>query len=61
MSSKMIQKPRSNDANAQPKPMTKAEMIQKMLADQKLIREAIQNGISFQELRDKYGFIFKTE
>lgn len=42
------------------KPMTKAEMIQKMLADQKFIREAIQNGISFKELRDKYGYKFVT-
>lgn len=42
------------------KPMTKAEMIQKMLADQKFIREAIQNGISFKELRDKYGYKFAT-
>lgn len=42
------------------KPMTKAEMIQKMLADQKFIREAIQNGVSFKELRDKYGYKFAT-
>ncbi len=42
------------------KPMTKAEMIQKMLADQKFIREAIQSGVSFKELRDKYGYKFAT-
>lgn len=40
--------------------MTKAEMVKKMLADQKFIREAIQNGISFQELREKYGYKFAT-
>lgn len=42
------------------KPMTKVEMFQKMLDDQKIIREAIQNGISFQELKDKYGYKFAT-
>lgn len=39
-------------------PMTKAEMVQKMLADQKIIREARQNGISFEELEKTYGFKF---
>ena len=34
---------------AKAKPMTKLEMVQKMLADQKFIREAIQSGISFEE------------
>ena len=42
------------------KPMTKVEMFQKMLDDQKFIREAIQNGVSFQELKDKYGYKFTT-
>jgi hypothetical protein len=42
------------------KPMTKVEIFQKMLADQKFIRDAIQNGVSFQELKDKYGYKFKT-
>ena len=42
------------------KPMTKVEMFQKMLDDQKFIREAIQNGVSFQELKDKYGYKFAT-
>jgi hypothetical protein len=40
--------------------MTKAEMVQKMLADQKIIRDAIQNGVSFKELREKYGYKFAT-
>ncbi|MEO7766925.1 MAG: hypothetical protein ABIS01_05845 [Ferruginibacter sp.] len=42
------------------KPMTKLEMVQKMLGDQKFIREAIQNGVSFKELRKKHGFKFAT-
>ncbi|MEO8824149.1 MAG: hypothetical protein ABI366_11320 [Ginsengibacter sp.] len=42
------------------KPMTKVDMFKKMLDDQKFIREAIQNGVSFQELKDKYGYKFAT-
>ena len=41
-------------------PLTKVEMFQKMLADQKFIREAIQSGVTFEELRDKYGYKFAT-
>jgi hypothetical protein len=41
-------------------PMTKAEMVQKMFADQKIIREARQNGVTFKELREKYGYKFAT-
>jgi hypothetical protein len=41
-------------------PMTRAEMVQKMFADQKFIREAIQNGVTFKELREKYGYEFAT-
>lgn len=40
------------------KPMTKLEMVQKMLADQKIIREAIQNGIPLKELEKTHGFKF---
>ena len=47
-------------ANTQPKKMTNAEIWLKILADQKLIREELQKGTSFQELKDKYGFVFKT-
>jgi predicted HTH transcriptional regulator len=43
-----------------PAPMTRAEMVQKMFADQQIIREAIQNGITFKELREKYGYKFAT-
>ena len=42
------------------KPMTNAEIFQKIIADQKFIRDAIQSGISFQELKDKYGYKFAT-
>ena len=42
------------------KQMNKAEMVKKMLADQKFVREAIQNGVSFKELREKYGYKFAT-
>ena len=42
------------------KPMTKLEMVQKMLADQKIIREAIQNGIPLKELEKTHGFKFAT-
>lgn len=40
--------------------MTKAEMCQKILANQKFIRETKQKGINFQELRKKYGYKFAT-
>jgi hypothetical protein len=33
--------------------MTKKEMVEKMLADQKFIRQARQKGISFKELERK--------
>lgn len=41
-------------------PMTKLEMVQKMLADQKFIREAIQSGVTFQELKKTHGLTFAT-
>jgi len=46
--------------STEPQPMKNAEMFQKMLADQKFIREAWQKGISFDELREKYGYRFAT-
>ncbi len=45
-------------ANADEASMTKAEIFQKILADQKLIREALQNGISLKELEEQHGFKF---
>lgn len=42
------------------KPMTKVEMFQKMLDDQKIIREALQNGIPLKELEKTHGLKFAT-
>ena len=42
------------------KPMTKVEMFQKMLDDQKVIREALQNGIPLKELEKTHGLKFAT-
>lgn len=42
------------------KPMTKAEMVHKMIADQKIIRDAIQNGTPLKELQKKHGFKFAS-
>jgi hypothetical protein len=39
-------------------PMTKVEMVRKMLADQQAIREAIQNGIDLKELKNTHGLSF---
>lgn len=58
MSSKVIQEPKKGNANTPPKPMTKAEMLKKILADQKIIRDALQNGVSLKELEKKHGFEF---
>lgn len=43
---------------AKAKPLTKVEMFKKMLADQKIIREAIQNGTSLEQLEKDHGFTF---
>ena len=48
-------KPRSKT-----KPMTKVEMFQKMLDDQKIIREALQNSIPLKELEKTHGLKFAT-
>ena len=42
------------------KPMTKVEMFQKMIDDQKIIREALQNGIPLKELEKTHGLKFAT-
>ena len=39
-------------------PMTKLEMVQKMLADQKIIGEALQKGISLKRLEKSHGYHF---
>lgn len=41
-----------------PKAMKRAEMVQKMLADQKTIRDAIQKGTPLKELEKTHGFKF---
>jgi len=40
------------------KPLTKVELFKKMLANQKIIREAIQNGTSLEQLEKEHGFTF---
>ena len=53
---KTVRSKRSSKEKA--KPMTKLEMVQKMLADQKIIRDAIQQGVSLKELEKTHGFKF---
>lgn len=60
MSNKVIQKPKQENTNKPLKAMTKAEMFQKIIADQKFLEEARQKGISYQELSEKYGYSFAT-
>ncbi len=43
---------------AKAKPVSKLEMVQKMLADQKIIREALQDGIPLEQLEKTHGFKF---
>lgn len=43
---------------SKPKPMTRLEMVQKMLADQKIIGEALQKGISLKQLEKSHGYKF---
>ncbi len=52
--SKHINRSKRSEAKA----MTRTEMVQKMLIDQKTIRDAIQNGIPLKELEKKHGFKF---
>jgi len=40
--------------------MTNVKIFQQVIADQNFIREAIQNGVTFQELKDKHGYKFAT-
>lgn len=60
MFSKLIQESKVSDANTPPKAMANEEIWLKILDDQKLIREELKKGTTFQELREKYGFVFKT-
>ena len=61
--SKAIIKPKKSvrsNRRSKSKPMANAEIFQKIIADQKFIRDAIQSGVSFQELKDKHGYKFAT-
>lgn len=60
MSSKILQEPKRENADTPLQKLTNEEIWLKMLADQKFIREARQQGISYQELREKYGYRFAT-
>jgi hypothetical protein len=52
----IVKKPTKRKPRNQAK-FTKSEMVKKMLEDQAYIRNAIANGISFEEL-EKQGFKF---
>jgi hypothetical protein len=62
MATAIVKPKKSVRAKRKPKvkPMTRLEMVQKMLADQKAIREAIQNGIPLKELKKTHGLTFAT-
>lgn len=59
MSSKVVREPKK-EKHSRPKPMSKADVFQKIVADQKFLEKARQKGISYQELREKYGYSFAT-
>lgn len=40
------------------KPMSRLEMVQKMLADRKIIGEALQKGIPLEQLEKTHGYKF---
>ena len=54
--SKKINRSKRSEAKA----MTRIEMVQKMLNDQKTIRDAIQIGTPLKELEKKHGFKFAS-
>ena len=60
MSSVAVKSKKVVRASRKPKtnPMTKLEMVQKMLADQKIIGDALQKGISLEQLEKTHGFKF---
>lgn len=53
-----IQELKKDEANMPPKKMTNEEIWLKMLADQKIIREALEKGISLKELEKTHGYRF---
>jgi hypothetical protein len=60
MAAAIVKPKKSVRAKRRPKakPMTRLEMVQKMLADQKIIREALQNDIPLEQLEKTHGFKF---
>ena len=58
MASAIVKSKKSVRRKPKIKPMTRLEMVQKMLADQKIIREALQNGIPLEQLEKTHGFKF---
>ena len=62
MSSAIVKAKKTVRSNRRPpaKPKTNVEIFQQVIADQKFIRDAIQSGVTFQELKDKYGYKFTT-
>ena len=53
-------KPGIRKKKSKAKPMTNTEMVKKMLTDQKIIRDAVQKGISLKDLQKKHGFKFAS-
>jgi hypothetical protein len=62
MPSAIIKSKKTLRAKRRPKAkaMSNVEIFQKIIADQKFIRDAIQSGVTFQDLKDKYGYKFAT-
>ncbi len=60
MATTVIKPKKSVRAKRRPKakPMTRLEMVQKMLSDQKIIGEALQKGISLKQLEKSHGYHF---
>jgi hypothetical protein len=60
MDSVIVKPKKSVRAKRRPKakPMTKLEMVQKMLADQKIIGKALEKGISLKQLEKSHGYKF---
>lgn len=60
MASTVAPSPKKAGRKKAVKPMTKADMVRKMLADQQVIKEAIQNGIDLKELKNTHGLSFAS-
>ena len=60
MSSVAIKPKKTLRSKRRQKAMTNVEIFQQVIADQKFIRDAIQSGVTFQELKDKHGYKFTT-